>query len=276
MKNSCSNAQEAPADKSKHEDCKREINKKGASSQNKWVLIIGANSDIAKPLARYLAEDGYNLILASRNLEELERLASDLKIRYLREVKVMYFDLLDFKSHQSFYDNLNVNLYGAICIAGYLGDQKRAEKDFSEAKKIIDTNYTGPVSILNIIAENMQIQKDGFIVGVSSVAADRGRAINYIYGSSKAGFTVYLNGLRNRLYKNGVSVITVKPGFVHTKMTSSMKLPKLITACPEKVAKDILKAIKKRKDIIYTPWQWQLIMFLIKSIPEKIFKKLNI
>jgi len=163
-----------------------------------------------------------------------------------------------------------------ISAVGYLGEQDRAQSDFREAKKIIDTNYAGVVSLLNIIANDFEKRKNGFIVGISSVAGDRGRKSNYIYGSAKAALTTYLSGLRNRLYDANVQVLTVKPGFVATKMTEGMALPEKLTAQPEEVAEDIYKAQQKGRNVLYTKWMWRWVMLIIKSIPEFLFKKKNI
>jgi short-subunit dehydrogenase len=165
---------------------------------------------------------------------------------------------------------------GVVCAVGYLGDQKRAEQDFDEAKKLIDTNFTGCVSILNIVANDFEARKKGFIIGISSVAGDRGRLSNYMYGSAKAAFSTYLSGLRNRLQKSGVHVLTVKPGFVATKMTAGMDLPPLLSSSPEEVSEDVFRAYKTGKDELYTKWFWKWIMLTIRLIPEKIFKKLRL
>jgi len=241
-----------------------------------YVLIIGAKSDIAKATAREYAKNGYDLYLAARNVSELEAFAQDVITRTQKEVKLVELNILDYKSHQTFYENLNEKPLGVISAVGYLGDQERAELDFDEAKKIIDTNYTGLVSLFNIIATDFEKRKSGFIVGISSVAGDRGRKSNYIYGSAKAAFTAYLSGLRNRLYDASVHVLTVKPGFVATKMTEGMDLPEKLTAQPEEVASDIYKAQKKGKNIIYTKWIWKWIMLIICNIPEFQFKKMSI
>ena len=241
----------------------------------KHLLILGASSEIAKALAKEYASKGYNLYLAGRNIEELKKNASNLSIRFNIEAKVNFFDVLDFKFHNTFYSSLTPKPTGVICAAGYLGNQEQAAVDFEEAKKIIDTNFTGYISILNIISNDFELRKQGFIVGISSIAGDRGRASNYIYGSSKAGLTTYLSGLRNRLAKSNVHVLTVKPGFVITKMTEGLNLPRVLTASAEEAAKDIFNAQQKNKEVIYTKWYWRIIMFLITIIPEKIFKKLN-
>jgi len=240
------------------------------------ILIIGAKSDIAQALAREYAKRGYDLLLTGRNIETLKPFGDDLKIRYNCEANFAELDVLNYTSHQTFYDSLEEKPEGVIIAAGYLGDQKLAEKDFDEARKILDTNYTGAVSILNIIATDFEVRKSGFIVGISSIAGDRGRGSNYFYGSAKAGFSAYLSGLRNRLYPSNVQVLTVKPGFVDTKMTRGMDLPGALTAQPEEVAADIFNAQQKGKDVIYTKWMWRYISLIIRSIPEGIFKKLSL
>ncbi len=144
-----------------------------------------------------------------------------------------------------------------ISAIGYLGEQEKAQSDFKEAQQIMDTNYTGVVSLFNIIANDFEDRRSGFMVGISSVAGDRGRKSNYIYGSAKAALTAYLSGLRNRLYDAQVHVMTVKPGFVATKMTEGMDLPEKLTAQPEEVAEDIYKAQQKGKNVLYTKWMWR-------------------
>jgi decaprenylphospho-beta-D-erythro-pentofuranosid-2-ulose 2-reductase len=243
---------------------------------SQYILILGASSDIAKALARRYAKEKYNFYLAGRNIEELKKDAADLSIRYGVQAVAVPFDMTSFTSHAAFYASLEPKPTGIICVAGYLGEQKRAEQNFEEAYKIMATNFTGCVSILNIVANELEAARAGFIIGISSVAGDRGRASNYLYGSAKAGFTTYLSGLRNRLSKAGVQVITVKPGFVNTKMTEGLSLNPALTAKPDEVAKDIYNAQVKGKDIIYTKWFWRYIMLIITSIPEKIFKKLSL
>ncbi len=241
-----------------------------------YVLIIGAKSDIAKATAREYAKNGYDLYLAARNSEELEEFAKDVITRTQRTVQLLELDILDYKSHQAFYDNLDEKPLGIISAVGYLGDQEKAQSDFSEAQQIMDTNYTGVVSLFNIIADDFEKRRSGFMVGISSVAGDRGRKSNYIYGSAKAALTAYLSGLRNRLYDAQVSVLTVKPGFVATKMTEDMDLPEKLTAQPEEVAEDIYKAQQKGKNVLYTKWMWKWVMLIIRNIPEFQFKKMSI
>jgi len=242
----------------------------------KYILIIGAKSDIAKAIAKLYAKAGYNLYLACRNSAELKEFANDIMIRYSIDVVLKEFDIVNFDSHIDFYDKLITKPYGTVVVAGYMTSQMLCQDDFDKTLNTINVNFTGAVSILNIIANDYERKKKGFIVGISSVAGDRGRKSNYIYGASKAGFSAYLSGLRNRLYKSKVNVLTVKPGFVDTAMTKNMSLPKNLTSSSNFVANDIFKAQQNNKDTIYTKKIWWLIMLIIKFIPESIFKKLSI
>ena len=240
------------------------------------VLILGATSDIAQALAKQYAHNGYDIYLAARDTDNLTAFASDLAIREGVIVDVFEVDILNFESHAAFYQQFNEKPMGAICCIGYLGVQNKAELSFSESEKIIGSNYTGIVSLLNIIAGDFEARGVGFIVGIASVAGLRGRKSNYIYGSAKAALISYLSGLRNRLHNTDVHVMTVNPGFVNTKMTLNLELPALLTAEPIVVAKDIFNAQKKKRDVIYTLWRWRWIMLLIRLIPESVFKRLNL
>ena len=241
-----------------------------------YILIIGAKSDIAKATAKEYAKNKYDLYLAARDSRILEDLAEDIKIRNNVDVQLKEFNITDFDTHEDFYNSLSPKPLGVIIVAGYMAEQKKCEKDFIETLNTINVNYTGAVCLLNIVAKDMEKSKNGFIIGVSSVAGDRGRKTNYIYGSSKAAFTAYLSGLRNRLYESNVKVLTVKPGFVNTKMTKSLDLPKKLTAQPENVASNIFNAQQKGKDVLYVKWIWKLIMLVIRMIPEWKFKNMSI
>ena len=241
-----------------------------------YVLIIGAKSDIAKACAREYAKNGYDLYLAARDVAELSEFAQDITTRTQKDVQLLELDILDYKSHQSFYDSIEEKPLGVISAVGYLGEQEKAQSNFEEAKRIMDTNYTGVVSLFNIIADDFEKRRSGFIVGISSVAGDRGRKSNYIYGSAKAALSAYLSGLRNRLYESQVHVLTVKPGFVATKMTEDMDLPEKLTAQPDEVASDIFNAQQKGKNVLYTKWMWRWVMMIICNIPEFQFKKMSI
>ena len=240
------------------------------------ALIIGATSDIAVALARHLSLYGYNLQLASRDTKALKSLACDIEIRRGMSITTHEFDALDFKSHYSFYENLIVKPDLVILVFGYLGNHTIAIEDWNESERILNTNFIGAVSILNVIANDFEKRRTGIIVGITSVAGERGRMSNYIYGSAKAGLTAYLSGLRNRLFHSGVHVLTVKPGFVTTKMTEGLPLPVPVTTDPEQVAKKIYAAIRIRKNVIYILPIWLLIMLVIRNIPESIFKKLKL
>jgi decaprenylphospho-beta-D-erythro-pentofuranosid-2-ulose 2-reductase len=241
------------------------------------LLILGANSDVAWAVAKIFAQkEKVNLLLASRNLEILEKKVRDIQIRFAVSATAMTFDVLDVSSHKSFYDKLAPKPDVVVLACGYLGDQVQAQKNFAEARRIIDTNYTGAVSILEIIAADFETRNTGTIVAIGSVAGERGRKSNYFYGSAKGALAIYLSGLRNRLYDSGVKVITVLPGFIRTKMTANMMLPGFLTAEPETVAADIYQAFTASKNRLYTKWFWRWIIMLIKAIPESLFKRMNI
>ena len=241
-----------------------------------YVLILGASSDVAIACGHEFAKNGYDLYLAGRDMTALKAHAADFQIRYQVKAQAIAFDALQFEQHPAFYEALDPQPQITICVFGLLGDQAESEKNWTDCKKVMDSNYTGAVSILNCVANDYEASKKGTIVGISSVAGERGRQSNYIYGSAKAGFTAYLSGLRNRLTSSRVHVVTVKPGFINTKMTESLKLPKPITAEPGHLGRAIFKAVKNRKNVIYVLPLWRLIMLIIRNIPEGIFKKLKL
>jgi decaprenylphospho-beta-D-erythro-pentofuranosid-2-ulose 2-reductase len=240
------------------------------------VLLLGATSDIGYAIAKEFAAHQYDVQLAARNPELLKPFQSDIQIRYQVNCTVHAFDAVDFRSHLNFYERLDPKPDITLYVIGYMNDNAKVIADWEESLKIINTNYSGAVSILNIVATDYESKKSGTIIGISSVAGERGRQSNYIYGSAKAGFTTYLSGLRNRLYHSNVHVVTVLPGFVNTKMTEHLQLPGLLTAQPRDVAKAIYKAAMEKKNIIYVKWFWRWIIFIITLIPESIFKKKNL
>lgn len=244
-------------------------------NEMKNVLILGATSDMAQAIAKKYAAEEWSLTLAALEPDLLEPIAADLRVRTKTPVTALEFDATDFSSHQSFYESLDAKPDVVICVFGYMGDQLAARTDFEEVRRTIDINCTGAISILNIVAEDFEKRGHGAIAGISSVAGDRGRQSNYTYGCAKAGFTTYLSGLRNRLAKKSVHVMTVKPGFCRTKMTESMELPGALTADPEQVAEAVFKGIEKKRNVVYTLWMWRYIMLIIRHIPEFVFKKLN-
>lgn len=239
----------------------------------KTILILGAGSDIAKAIAREFASHGFDIQLAGRNPEQMERLQKDLISRYNANATTHYFDAADFDSHAAFVSALTMTPDVVVYSAGAMSDQIEAARDWKKTKSMVDVNYAGAVSVLNQFATIFGERKAGCIVGISSVAGDRGRGSNYIYGSTKAAFTAYLSGLRNELFKKNVQVLTVKPGFVYTKMTHHLSLPAKLTAQPEKVAEEIYHAVIKRKDIIYVKPVWRWIMQVIRCMPEPVFKR---
>ncbi len=242
------------------------------------VLILGANAGIGRALAAEFAVHQHDLILAGRDLEELQAVAADLNLRYKVSARAERVDVLDFAALESALAACIApagdSLEGAVLCTGYLGDPETARQDLNEARRILDTNFTGSALALNFLANHFEQERKGFICALSSVAGDRGRQSNYLYGSAKGGLTTYLQGLRNRLYPSGVHVITVKPGFVDTRMVfGKAKLP--LVAAPEAVARDIYYAVKRRKDVVYVPWFWRIIMGVVCLIPEGLFKRLK-
>ncbi|MDA9141051.1 SDR family oxidoreductase [Gammaproteobacteria bacterium] len=243
-------------------------------SKNKSILIIGATSDIAIAIAHKFAAEGYDLQLAARNYSEVELVANDLKIRFEKNVTTYELDILKYDTFPSFIESLNCLPDIAISAVGILGNQKDDEKTYLNSLLAMKTNYVGPSLLLGEIANHFEERGSGSIIGISSVAGDRGRASNYIYGSAKSGFTEFLSGLRNRLFKSNVNVLTVLPGFVRTKMTAQLELPGIITADAKEIANIIYKNLRKSKILYIFPWA--IIMKLISLIPEFIFKRLSI
>ena len=242
----------------------------------KNLLVVGARSDIAKATAKEFAKNSFNLTLLARDVDSLEGFKKDVKIRYEVDVKLYQFDLHNFLEFDSFYNELEIKPDVVLYSAGFMAEQKKVQNSKELIIDTININFTAPAVILNTVANDFEKRGSGAIIGISSVAGDRGRKANYIYGSSKAGLSSYLSGLRNRLFEKNIQVITVKPGFVDTKMTKNLDLPKNLTASPKEVADNIFKAYKNKKDVIYTKSKWFFIMFIIKHIPEFIFKRLSI
>ena len=241
------------------------------------VLILGATSAIARATAAAFAARGAALYLASRDADELQRIAADLRLRYGVEVHYGLFDAETTESHEAFFKSVVQDMHylsGVVLAFGYLGDQQAAQ-DFSVGAKVIASNFTGAASILSHCANYFEPLKLGFIIGISSVAGDRGRQSNYVYGAAKGALSLYLQGLRNRLFVSGVRVITIKPGFVDTAMTFG--LPGLfLVATPQSVGEGIVAALGKSADIVYLPGFWRYIMLIIKHIPEPVFKRMKL
>lgn len=240
------------------------------------VLILGARSDIAMAIAHRFAKAGHPVQLAARDAESLETARADIAVRYDVAATLHDFDVLDLDRHASFANDLANLPQIVVCAVGYMGDQSENERAPQEAVKVMRSNYEGPANILGIFANLFEERGSGTLVGISSVAGERGRATNYVYGSAKAGFTAFLSGLRNRLAKKNVHVLTVLPGFVATKMTEGMDLPTRLTAQPAEVADAVFDALRKGRNVIYVRKIWFLIMTIITTIPESIFKKLSL
>jgi decaprenylphospho-beta-D-erythro-pentofuranosid-2-ulose 2-reductase len=244
----------------------------------KKILVLGATSGIAEATCRIWAEQGAQMFLIARNPEKLAAVAADLKTRGAAYVGTAVADLDDTDKHAELLANAVNSLTGmdiAYIAYGVLGDQPHAEQDFEHAAQILHSNFVAPVSLLTWLANFCVQRHAGLLAVISSVAGDRGRKSNYVYGSAKAGLTAFLGGLRNRVDREGVTVLTIKPGPVRTAMTAGIKGSEKF-ADVNKVAATIVNAIDKRADNLYVPFQWQPIMFVIRSIPDRIFKKLNL
>lgn len=237
------------------------------------VLILGARSDIARACAHRYAHAGWSVMLAARDSSSLTPDAQDIRLRHGVDVTCHDFDVLDTAGFPSFIAALPALPDTLVCAVGFMGEQGVSQSDPAAAALVMRSNYEGPALFLGLLAERFDARGHGTIVGISSVAGERGRASNYVYGSAKAGFTSFLSGLRNRLSKTAVKVITVKPGFVATKMTEGLPLNPRLTAQPAEVAEAIWRAQEKRRDVIYVRSVWRLIMAIIRALPEGIFKK---
>ena len=241
-----------------------------------WI-ILGATSTIARSFARLVSARGNGVLLAGRDMAELDMIASDCGFRGASVAEAISFDARDPASFEPILEKARAydGVVNAAVFVGSMPDQSEIDADPALVDGTITDSFTGPARFLTALAPILEDQGAGTVAGVGSVAGDRGRLGNYVYGASKAGFHAYLSGLRNRLGRSGVHVVTVKPGTVDTAMTWGMdKLPFL--APPEKVASDILRAVDKKKDVLYTPFIWWPVMTVIRLIPERIFKKMEI
>lgn len=240
------------------------------------VLIVGGRSDIGLAIAHRFAAAGHAVQLAARNVDGLASDKADIEVRHGVAVTLHELDVLSPGSFGAFLDALPVLPGIAVCVVGLLGEQAVSETDLDAAALTMRSNYEGPALLTGLLASAFEQRGSGTIVGISSVAGERGRASNYVYGSSKAAYTAFLSGLRNRLAKKGVHVLTVLPGFVATRMTEGMDLPARLTAQPHEVANTVFKGVSAGKNVTYVKPAWRLIMFVIRVIPEGIFKGLKI
>lgn len=246
------------------------------SGQETWI-VLGASSPIGRAFARRVAASGVHVVLAGRDVDDLQRTAADLRIASAASVDVVAFDAMDFASHAGAAARWaeRPGRLNAILLFGLMPEQREIDADPSLLLDCVGVTYTGAISILHHLAPYIEARKAGTIIGVGSVAGDRGRIKNYVYGSAKAGLHTYLAGLRNRLARSGAHVLTVKLGFADTAMTWGAPGVFLV-ASPDAVALACLKAARARRNVCYIPSFWFPIMLIIRSIPEWIFKRLSI
>jgi len=242
------------------------------------VLILGASSSIARWTAHAFARRGYDLILAGRDDDDLARLASDVRVRHNMGAETLHFDALSVSSQATaFGDAVRLaggaeHLAGVVLAFGLLGDQRRAAHDSELAGYLVDVNFTAAVRVLTVASDHFESRGRGFIVAVGSVAGDRGRQSNYVYGAAKAGLAVFMQGLRHRLAPMGITVLTVKPGFVDTQMTFGH--PGLfLVAPPSAVGEQIARAVEEQRSVLYVPAFWRIVMLIIRLLPQRIFHR---
>lgn len=243
----------------------------------KKIIIFGATSAIAQATIKLFAKAGHDCCLVARDAEKLDILEKDLDVRGLT-VMTIVSELSDTAQHPALFEKIasQFGKYDEVLIAyGTLSRQADCENDYQQTYNELNINFLSVVSLLTTIAADFEDRQSGQIAVISSVAGDRGRQSNYIYGTAKGALSIYLQGLRNRLAKSNVNVLIIKPGFVDTPMTSEFAKG-LLWATPDKVAEGIFNAMYKRRTVVYLPWFWQWIMLIIKLIPESIFKKLNL
>ena len=246
---------------------------------NQSVLIVGATSGIAEAVARLYAEQRARLFLVARDEEKLVAISTDLKGRGATDVRTFVIDANDSDLLSKMADTAwqAFEKFDVALVAhGTLPDQLRSESDIAYAVSEFRTNAESVLATLIVLASRFEMQATGLIAVIGSVAGDRGRGSNYLYGAAKSAIDTFASGLRVRLHKRNVHVLTIKPGFVATPMTAELNLPALLTATPSRVARDIQRAINRRQDVLYTPWFWSWIMLVIRLIPSAIFKRLKV
>ncbi|HSE12553.1 MAG TPA: SDR family oxidoreductase [Rudaea sp.] len=243
------------------------------------ILIIGATSAIAEATARLFAARGDALFLVARNAEHLRAVVADLNIRGAARADSATLDVTDFAAHEAVLDQAERDLGGidvALIAHGTLSDQTQCEQSVATMRREFDINALSTLALLTSLANRLEARRGGMLAVISSVAGDRGRQSNYVYGAAKASVSTFLGGLRQRLAKSGVTVLTIKPGFVVTPMTAAIASKGALWAQPEQIAAGIVKAIDRRRNIVYLPWFWRWIMLVIRHIPEPLFKRLKL
>ncbi len=243
------------------------------------ILLLGATSDIGRALALRLARAGDRYLLAARDVAEGKAAARDLAIRTGAETAFVPFDACDVEGHRAFIGGAIERLGGldgVIVCFGHLGAQASAQADFAEAARIIEVNFTAAVALLEPAAAHLEERGAGFIVGLTSVAGERGRRSNYIYGAAKGAFTTYLEGLAHRLAPRGVRVKIAKLGFVRSKMTRGLSLPRFLESTPQGAACGIERLLRSRRQAAFIPARWALVMAVIRALPAAIFNRSNL
>lgn len=247
-------------------------------SAKRKILCLGATSAIAAETLKLFARDGDEFYLVARDEKKLSSVVADLVARGAARIEKSVADLSDFDRHSKLFSDACEKLSGidlVLVAHGVLGDQRACEKNYQETEKNLRANLLSVISFITPVANYFEGRGTGCIAVISSVAGDRGRQSNYIYGTAKGALSIFLQGLRNRLFKKGVHVLTIKPGFVDTPMTSGFKKGALFVG-PEVIARGIYNAIDRKRDVVYLPWFWWVIMEIITSIPERIFKRLKL
>ena len=243
---------------------------------NNSVLILGAKSQLSKSIARKFSDKGFNLVLAGRNISSLTNFSKEIKSKNNINCILQELDILNKNDHDNFFKNIKDVPDIVICVVGLMQKQNSDQELENEIDLVIKTNYLMPVIFIEkIINKSKNSKSEKTIIGISSVAGERGRASNYIYGSSKSGFTEYLSGLRQKFSKTNINIITIKPGYIRTKMTENISGPDFLFSSTESVANLIYQSYTKKKLVVYTSI-WKYIMVIIRIIPEKIFRKLNL
>jgi decaprenylphospho-beta-D-erythro-pentofuranosid-2-ulose 2-reductase len=241
------------------------------------MIVLGSTSEVAQAFVEEALREGERfekIYLLTSNKETAERFARHIDVKFLQQAEVIEFDLMKEIDYMRFEKISSSMLF---CAAGYLGEgTEEGLYDHKNTERIIGVNYSKLIPVINYFAQKFESRRSGTIIGLSSVAGDRGRQSNFIYGSAKAAFTAYLSGLRNYLFDKKVHVMTVKPGFMATKMTEGLPLNPKLTATPKEAAASIFKAYKKRRNVAYVLPVWGIIMMVIRNIPEFIFKKLKL
>lgn len=243
-----------------------------------WI-IVGATSAIAESVCRLWASRGYKLFLVARNPDKLSSLRADYQVRGADAVDSFVMDVNEFSKHQDCWDKAQESMGtidGIFIAHGTLPDQKACEASFETTQQEINTNGLSVISLCTIAANDFEKRRQGDIAVISSVAGDRGRQSNYVYGAAKGMVSIFLDGLRNRLFKSGVHVTTIKPGFVDTPMTAGFDKGGPLWASADQIAEGITKAIDKKRNVAYLPWFWWGIMNIIRNIPEFLFKRLSL